>query len=56
MKSFFHHITIINRTKEFVCPATERLYLAELKLTFRELGTLDFTGFLECGVANTLQT
>ncbi len=34
---------------EIVCPATERLSLAEL-------GTLDFTGFLECGVANTLQT
>ncbi|MEE1443365.1 MAG: hypothetical protein UGF43_07070 [Blautia sp.] len=41
---------------EIVCPATERLSLAELKLTFGELETLDFTGFLECGVANTLQT
>lgn len=34
----------------------KRLSLCEQKLTFAELGTLDFTGFLECGVANTLQT
>ena len=41
---------------EIVCPATERLSLAELKLTFRELRRLDFAGFLEYGVANMLQT
>ena len=41
---------------EIVCPATERLSLAELKLTFAELRRLDFAGFLEYGVANMLQT
>jgi len=35
-----------------------RAFLAFLscRLSFRELGRLDFTGFLECSVANTLQT